>query len=527
MTIYIGLIQQVNKMFDIIINHPYNPLSTEEQVAIYDWVLNGSGHLIIRARAGSGKTTTLVEICKLLSPNVKSTFLAFNVHIKNELKERLPSNVFCFTTHGLGYSAILKKYKNVVIDKYKVDKLIQKHLKKWQVNEISNIMLYVSNMKKMIDLIRSTLTLNKKYVPDLCERYDIKFDGEDIDRIFLILEEMLNDKKTIDFVDMIYLPCVDNKIWLFPQDFILVDEAQDLSKAQHELIKKSIKKDKAGNIIGRMIFVGDDMQAIYGFTGSDAFSFMNLAKIPNTIVLPLTTTFRCGKNIVKEANTIVTDIKAKTNAPDGIVRFGSAVDEAQAGDFILSRKTFPLVKMFFELLVQGKKAHINGSDIGESLIDFTSDKKTMSQLDAALTNKLSDYREKLVRHGILNYGEDMGYVALRDKIKILRFLMTMVNDIDELTKRIRFIFRNETENETKINSSHGIILSTVHKAKGLEANRVFIIMPKDIPLRTSQPWQYMQEINLKYIAITRAKTELVYDKEWTVDDGTFETFKED
>jgi hypothetical protein len=47
-------------------------------------------------------------------------------------------------------------------------------------------------------------------------------------------------------------------------------------------------------------------------------------------------------------------------------------------------------------------------------------------------------------------------------------------------------------------------------------------MPKDLPLRSALPWQYTQELNLKYIAITRAKLELVYDNEWIVDDGTFD-----
>lgn len=509
------------------ITHPYDPISTPEQVNIYNWVENGTGNLIIRARAGCGKTHTLVAISNLLPSNVQATFLAFNVHIKKELEVKLPPNVYCYTVHGLGYAAIKRKYKTIEVDKFKVDKLINKHLKTWQTNDIDNILLYVKNMKKMIDLIRLSLNLNKKYIPDLCEKYDVKFNSQDIDRMFLILEEMLNDKKTIDYADMVYLPVVDPKIWLFPQDYILVDEAQDLSKAQHEIIKKSIKKDKAGNYIGRLIFVGDDMQAIYGFGGADAFSFTNLAKIPNTIVLPLTTTFRCGKTIVGEANKIVTDINAMETAPDGVVRTGCAVDEAQAGDFILSRKTFPLVKMFFELLVQNKKAHIKGSDIGESLIDFTHGKKSMSQLDASLVNRLKDYSELLVKHGIMNPNDDLGFIALRDKVKILRFLMTMVTDVEDLKKRIHHIFKDDREEKRALDESDGIILSTIHKAKGLEAHRVFIIMPKDLPLRTSQAWQYQQEMNLKYIAITRAKRELVYDNDWTVDDGTFDTFRDD
>lgn len=56
------------------------------------------------------------------------------------------------------------------------------------------------------------------------------------------------------------------------------------------------------------------------------------------------------------------------------------------------------------------------------------------------------------------------------------------------------------------------MLSTAHKSKGLEANRVLILLPNKLPLtwRQQQPWQLAQEINLKYVAITRARKELIF-----------------
>ncbi len=497
----------------------YDPRSTTEQISIYDFVRFSEGNLLIRARAGSGKTTTLVEISKIIPTDCSSTFLAYNRHIKKELKSKLPSHVFCYTLHGLGKGAIMRKYKDCVVDEFKSDKVIQKHLKKWNLDQIIDVGKYLGNIKKIVDLVRLTLTSNKSKVLDLCEKYGIEFLPEDVDRVFLVLEEMLNDKKTMDFTDMVYLPVADPKIWIFPQDYVLVDEAQDLNKAQQELIKKMVKRDKSGKQTGRLIFVGDDMQAIYGFTGSDTYSFLNLSKLPNTTVLPLTTTFRCGRLIVEEAKTIVSDIKAMDNAHEGLVRIldkkqeRTVLDEARDGDFILSRKTLPLVKLFFEFLVANKKAHINGSDIGNTLIAFTENSKSLSQLDATLTNKIKDFQKKLTKAGILNFDDNLGYVDLTDKVGILRFLMKMVKTIDDLKQRINYIFRD--------NDSSGIILSTVHKAKGLEADRVFIVMPKDMPLKTGLAWQYGQEINLKYIAITRAKNELIYDYKWDVDDSSY------
>jgi len=57
----------------------------------------------------------------------------------------------------------------------------------------------------------------------------------------------------------------------------------------------------------------------------------------------------------------------------------------------------------------------------------------------------------------------------------------------------------------------GIILSTIHKAKGLENDRIFFLAPELIPSKyATQPWQYEQEQNLFYVAVTRAKHELIY-----------------
>jgi superfamily I DNA/RNA helicase len=89
--------------------------------------------------------------------------------------------------------------------------------------------------------------------------------------------------------------------------------------------------------------------------------------------------------------------------------------------------------------------------------------------------------------------------------------MRTVNSVDELKQMITGIFRD--------NVTDGITLSTVHKAKGLEANRVFIIKPQDMPLGVSKGWMYQQEMNLKYIAITRAKRELIIDNDWNEEDS--------
>ena len=76
-----------------------------------------------------------------------------------------------------------------------------------------------------------------------------------------------------------------------------------------------------------------------------------------------------------------------------------------------------------------------------------------------------------------------------------------VSTINELVKRIEGLV---TESEDAIK------LSTIHKAKGLENNRVFILDYDKLPMKKDghKPWETVQENNLKYVALTRAKESL-------------------
>lgn len=494
---------------------PFKP--TKEQITIFKYVEKRKENLLISARAGCGKTTTIVEATKLLPEEKDITFLAFNKHIQMELKEKLPENVRCYTTHGIGLAAIKRKYGNSIkMDEFKVDHILKKKAKNWKLNqEFLNLYdqeQYLSALKKLINLCRLTVTSDKKWIRILAERYEIKYDSDkDIRRVMSVMEFLMNDRKTFDFTDMVFLPAVDPKIWLFPQDYVIVDEAQDLNRAQQMMIEKMLRKDKfnKSKVLGRLIAVGDEFQSIYGFAGSSTTSFDWFRKRKNTRVLPLTYSFRCAKDIIKKANDIVPDIKALEEAPVGQVRSGDVLGEPESGDFVLCRTTTPLIKLFFTYLLEGRKSMIKGSDVGVSLVDMTAGYKSTSQLMAYWANELKEFQLGLRKRGILNYEEHSGYVALEDKVNTLNFLAKLSKSIPDLRDKIGKIFRDDIS---------GIVLSTVHKAKGLEADRVFIARPDKMPLNGAKGWQYAQEKNLEYVAYTRARRELIIDYEWKDED---------
>ena len=83
---------------------------TDEQKRIFHFIRKRPENILIEAYAGAGKTTTVVEAVKLIPKDKNIMFLAFNKHIQEELKTKLPNYVRCYTTYGLGMSAIKRKY---------------------------------------------------------------------------------------------------------------------------------------------------------------------------------------------------------------------------------------------------------------------------------------------------------------------------------------------------------------------------------------------------------------------------------
>jgi superfamily I DNA/RNA helicase len=83
--------------------------------------------------------------------------------------------------------------------------------------------------------------------------------------------------------------------------------------------------------------------------------------------------------------------------------------------------------------------------------------------------------------------------------------MYSIKDTTQLKTYINKIFSDE-------NIENAVMLSTAHKSKGLEANRVMILLPNKLPLKYphQQRWQEVQEMNLKYVALTRARKELIF-----------------
>jgi DNA helicase-2/ATP-dependent DNA helicase PcrA len=478
------------------------------QQAIFDWIVNGVGNLVINAVAGSGKTTTIVKCMDFIASHLSICFLAFNKSIVEELTSRVPKHVNVQTLHSLGFSGIRKTYKGVSLDNYRVKTIISQFNEEWK-EEYE----YCNRVHKLVDLIRQHLVFDLESLTALAIKQDLEIVNGECERALQVFSVMgpdsLGQYTKIDFVDMLYIAATDPKVKLDQYDWVFIDECQDLSPVQHLLFQK-IKKAE-----GRHVAVGDRNQAIYAFAGADAHSFDTLCNLPNTTQLPLSVNYRCPKSGIALAKTIVPQIEAHEGAAEGVLDENGKVEHIQDGDFVLCRNTAPLVKLCLEFLKEGKKAYVKGGDIGASLVSLIQKSKTSTLKDLwqYLAKEHSNVYFKLkTRYPFLSH-EDLvehnTYVLFAEKMTVLQ-VIAEAGDVatpKDLIAKINFIFRDK---------SPGVCFSTIHKAKGMETDNVHIIERALMPSKYAKTAEARaQEENLRYVAVTRHKASLRFVSDWS------------
>jgi DNA helicase IV len=217
----------------------------------------------------------------------------------------------------------------------------------------------------------------------------------------------------------------------------------------------------------------------------------------------LSVTWRCPKSVVEQANRFFPDYSAREDAEDGLVESHVTLDPS-AGDLVLCRVNAPLVSECFAMIAEGKAAYVLGRDIGyslEVLIKKVTKDGEMPIEDFLAT--LDDYVNK--RMQVLKRAEKENQIqSLQDKYDCIIALSGRTSTVAGLHDNIKEIFGEQGRNS-------GVVFSTVHKAKGLEAENVWIISPDKMPHPMAKtPSAREQEKNLCYVAVTRAMKTLRY-----------------
>lgn len=507
----------------------YEP--SQYQKAIFDYIQHEKGNLVVEAAAGSGKTYTLVKALSLIPQDKRVLMTAFNKDIVKELTKKVKEfpNVEVRTLHGLGMILTTRGLGigGMKPEGYKYTQLIYNHwqdLTKTNINKLSRNARksFVENTKKLVDFGRFYLATTRSEMIELMTKYDIPCVADEVNVALKVMAIGGKNLDSIDYTDMIWMPHIyDLHLQECEYDFIMVDECQDLNVAERNLVLRCLKEG------GRLIAVGDSNQCIYGFSGSDPDSFRAIQSIPNTVSMPLSISYRCPESVVKFAQNLVPSIEAKQGAEEGVILDCVSLDDVHDGDMVLCRNNAPLLQVYCKLLEQGKRAYIRGSDVGKNLQnivigthkDYLHTNLKQDGVFIRLYEDLFNSRKAIMERYGISQEDAMKHETIQTKLDMIRALEVLGADLtttEELTKKIGDIFPKNDKGE-------GIMLSTVHKAKGLEADNVFIACASLMPSKSAlDEWQVQQERNLMYVAYTRAKKVLGFlNEEETPDFDNF------
>ena len=500
------------------------------QLGIIDWVINQKGNGCCNAVAGSGKSSTLRIVAKTLyelglRPN-EIKICVFGKDNSIDLIKKFGSiwKTSISTLHSAAFTLVkqelrVKRSEDIDISKYKYERiaqsldLIPKRGRKTGRLRQEEIIGDDDDFLKLIDLVRlNNEEPTAEVVEVIARHHEINVQkpqlvAQWIAHCLKIGEEMAISQKKLDFTDQIWLAVkwrLHQQSWFKPYKFVLVDECQDLNPLQLQLVLML-----AGNT-GRILAVGDPRQAIMGFAGADNQSYNNIVRLTRAVELPLSICYRCPRSHIALVKSIFPyiPIEAAPDAIEGIIHQIESKDIEKLvkhGDIIICRKTAPLVSLCIRLISQGIKATVKGRDVGDFL------KKELDQIAKLpgysfkfFNDAVAQYREiKLQQYLNLDNEEELKE-RLGDRLEAIATIyqsQPQATSIESLKYYIDELFSDENSPVT---------LSTIHKYKGDEGERIFVHKAGDMPMvwRNQRDWQLEQEQNLLYVALTRSKSEL-------------------
>ena len=456
------------------------------QQAVIDDAANGTGHALVRARAGSGKTSTIINAIERVPRGLSVLVCAVNAKLKPEIQRKIEARGLCAdvsTLHSYG----ARQCGKARLDNYKARRHAEEQI-------IGASKEHIRAVLKAVSLAKGMLLRTRPEILSLIPRFQLEVKPSDERRfaedVLCVMKACFYDLDTIDFDDQIWMPVVHKRrVWQY--DRVFIDETQDLNLAQIRLAMMACRDG------GRIVAVGDDRQSIYAFRGADERAIARVQSELQASVFPLSVSYRCAKRIVCQAQGIVHDIEYAPNAPMGTVEDASEkqlLRNAALGDFVVSRKNAPLVKLCLRLLKEGTPAVVLGRDVSSELSALVQRSKTED------VTKMLEYVEKWKARElkrILDQNPEADTDRVEDTAACIAAISEGEESVEDVRAKLRTMFDESGD-------AHRVTLMSTHKAKGLEADRVWLL--KD----TYTPSKSIEEQNLLYVGITRAKHELYY-----------------
>ncbi|WP_189093843.1 UvrD-helicase domain-containing protein, partial [Deinococcus ruber] len=504
-----------------LLSRPIPSHFTDQQIAFLEAVRDTTGHLMLRATAGSGKTTTLTEAAWHLNPRQTAWYFAYNKHSVDGISPRLPRHVKAATPHAYGRRILCRTRQDwqLAVDEHKTERLART--------------LY-AELGERADYRRLRAVAR---LWDSAREYGLDHTSHEDDLIGLasvvewpdeprahVLSSLLSTMQRLslqdwasgglpDFTDFLWLPLILN---LEPGsiDTALIDECQDLTPLRQTFLTHLLGLNEGqGDKQGRLIAVGDPAQAIYSYAGADPRGMWRLTERIGATELPLSVSWRCPALHIELARTVNTFIESAPGAPSGTLEHHAADElDYQAGDVILSRLNSPLIRAALHLMTSGTSVNIRGRDLATRLEAAATEafpKPFVLDSVKELVNVFYEKRAKpFIEKAKTGDPEAKKFLTdFKDICSCLRLLGQQAAEhglgtAQQIATLLRSLYREDAD----------VLLSTIHRAKGLEWDRVTLLYPELMPLPSGN---YEEEQCVLFVALTRSKDtlRLAYGKE--------------
>jgi superfamily I DNA/RNA helicase len=481
---------------------------TSEQIAI----IRSTGDIRINAVSGSGKTTTVIEYAASRPTDARILYLAFNKSVRLEAARKFETrglqNIKAETAHSLayrnivysqGYTVRTQSYKtHEIVDLLELSSSGEKHAEFILANHISRFLAYFCNSDKSkvqdlnyLDIVHDEAA--KRFAGNF---YRVVENG-----VRQILARM--DKGAIDVTHDFYLKKFQLSNPALPYDYILFDEGQDTSKVMLDIFLKQ----NAGKVI-----VGDTHQQIYGWRHA-----VNSLERVDFMTFRLSASFRFPQEIAKLASDILA-WKNNLFDLDPVKITGMGADTKEVSKATIARTNLGLLLKAIEYVTDNRKGQRIYFEGNISSYTYADDGASLYDVLNLQNNRRDRIRDKLIL-SMKDMDELEEYIEKTEDVQLSMMAEVVKEYGDEIYSIIKSLKDRHIEGDDKTEAD--MIFSTVHRAKGMEYDVVHLVddfITEDrlakIKLQAKENGQplviakWNEEINLLYVAVTRAKYKL-------------------
>jgi DNA helicase-2/ATP-dependent DNA helicase PcrA len=299
-------------------NAAVNPITADLNQSQREAVEHGDGPVLVFAGAGSGKTRVLtrriawlIKECKVRPHNILA--VTFTNKAANEMKSRIgdllgtaADSLWAGTFHGI--CAKMLRISGEIIGVHSNFTIFDEDDQLSLVRDALEALHMDPKMFPPHRMLHMISTAKEKLVT--VEKYHDHFVGHKehaAGEIYKVYQEKLEQNRGLDFDDLIMKAVlllresadVREK---YQQRFhyVLVDEYQDINRAQYELVRTLAAKHR------NIFCVGDDDQSIYRWRGADVSIILQFEEdYPDASVYLLEQNYRSTKKILEAANHVV------------------------------------------------------------------------------------------------------------------------------------------------------------------------------------------------------------------------------